>query len=257
MLANRDWGLIGRSIIQPEHYRALLRARAVYEHPKDSLQRYFFGSGKWPADIGLRTPMGTESVRVYSVHDMFTVHEVFCREDYRMPSGSRTVVDIGSNIGISARYFLSHAPGVHVHMFEPVPTNVERLRQQLADCPESWTLTEAAVADHAGKVEFGVEETGRYGAIGADLDESIEVECLGINDVLDGILSSAEQIDLLKIDTEGAEVATLEAIRPELLSRIRSISLETYENPNPDPRRFKGSRQVMVRRLDRLEPAGW
>jgi hypothetical protein len=40
------------------------------------------------------------------------------------------------------------------------------------------------------------------------------------------VLEREPVIDLLKLDTEGAEAATVRAIAPELLARIRSIVCE-------------------------------
>lgn len=183
---------------------------------------------------------------------MFTVHEVYCRRDYLVSRDARCIVDIGSNIGISARYFRARAPEAHLHLYEPVPFNLERLRHQL-EGHENWvTVNEVAVADRAGRVDFGVEPSGRYCGIGVAADQRIEVDCAEINEVLGSVLSTADEIDMLKIDTEGAEVSTLEAISPEILSRIRSIRLETYERPNPMPERFRATNRLMVRRLDRI-----
>ncbi len=253
MLADRDRSLVIRSVFEPPHYAALVRSFKVYERPLDSLRRYFSGSGSWPADIGVRTPSGTEVIRAYSPHDMFTVHELFCRHDYRLPKDARCVVDIGSNIGISARYFFAYAPRARVHLYEPVPINVERLLGQLAGREASFKLNEAAVAASSGRVTFGVEPTGRYGGIGAETGEEIEVDCLSINDVLEDVLAEHDEIDLLKIDTEGAEVSTVNAIRPELLERVKAIRLETFDNPNPMPERFRGRRRLMIRCLDRVD----
>jgi len=257
MLAQRDRGLIARSLVQPEHYSGLARSLRVYERPVDSLSRYFFGTGEWPAKVTVAAKSGRETLTVYSVHDMFTVHELFCRHDYAVPEGSKTIVDIGSNIGISARYFIAQAPTAKLHLFEPVPFNVERLRDQLGGFEDKFTLNEAAVAAEGGRVSFGVEPSGRYCGINQSLDEQISVECIGINEVLEQALETSNTVDLLKIDTEGAELTTLAAIRPDLLSRVRSIQLETYANPNPLPERFVGTRQVMIRRLDATKLARW
>jgi len=250
MLAQRDRGLIARSLVQHEHYAALARSLRVYDRPVESLGRYFFGTGEWPAQVTVSAGAGKATLTVYSVHDMFTVHELFCRHDYAVPEGSKTIVDIGSNIGISARYFIARAPTAKLHLFEPVPFNVERLRDQLSGYEQSFTLTEAAVAAEGGRVSFGIEPSGRYCGINQSLEQQISVDCLGINEVLEQVLETADTVDLLKIDTEGAELTTLAAIRPDLLSRVRSIQLETYDNPNPLPERFAGTRQVMIRRLD-------
>jgi FkbM family methyltransferase len=166
-----------------------------------------------------------------------TVVEVFCRLDYAAPPDVGVVVDLGSNIGISALYFLTRNPHCRCRLFEPVARNVERLRENLAGFEGRYELTEAAVWDRAGTVTFGVEPSGRYGGIGVPAAESIEVPCLEINDVLE----REPSIDVLKVDTEGAEVATVAAIRPDLQARIRLIYLETMDRPVLHPERFEPS----------------
>jgi len=76
-----------------------------------------------------------------------------------------------------------------------------------------------------------VEPTGRYGGIGLARDRSIEVDCLEINQVLEDVLAREGEIDLLKLDTEGMELPTVRAIRPELLRRIRVVYFEVEEEP--------------------------
>jgi FkbM family methyltransferase len=210
----------------------------VYEEPGQALRRYLAGRGDYPYRCPVRTPAGTVAPMLHSSHDMFTVNEVFCREDYAAGHDLRTVVDIGSNIGISALYFLTRGPDVRCHLFEPVPRNVERLRSNLLAYKDRYTLEQAAVADRAGTVAFGVEPTGRYGGIGVVTEEAIEVRCLDINEVLERVLDGEPRIDVLKLDTEGAEASTVRAIRPDLLARVRRIYLETTDPAAAHPAGF-------------------
>jgi FkbM family methyltransferase len=140
-------------------------------------------------------------------------------------------VDIGSNIGISALFFLTRNDHSRCHLYEPVPENVKRLRDNLAGFEDRYDLHEAAVADRAGRVEFGVEPTGRYGGIGINYERSIEVDCLEINRVLEDVLEREGEIDLLKLDIEGMELLTVRAIRPELLRRIGIVYFECEAEP--------------------------
>jgi FkbM family methyltransferase len=183
-----------------------------------------------------------------------TVHEMFCREDYRAGPDLGAVVDIGSNIGLSALYFLTRNATSRCHLFEPVPRNVERLRENLAGLEDRWTLTQAAVADRKGTMPFRSEFTGRYGGLGLEGGEQIEVEVRNVNDVLRSVLEAERAIDLLKIDTEGSEAATVAAIDRELLARIgwivcedtqgvidvvgwpRRVRCDTTTLTNPEPR---------------------
>jgi FkbM family methyltransferase len=157
---------------------------------------------------------------------MLTLNEVFCRNDYPADSSLRVVLDVGSNIGISALYFLTRNRHSRCYLFEPSPNNVHRLRRQLAPFEGRYELAECAVADRDGEVTFGVEPTGRYGGIDVETGQSITVACRHINGVLAEILEKEGSIDIIKIDTEGAEISTVKAMDARLLESVRSIFLE-------------------------------
>jgi FkbM family methyltransferase len=227
VVAQRPLSMIAREAVRGSNWRALARMPRRYPDLLESARRYFGAGGAYPWDCRIRTPLGVVAPRLHGPHDMFTVNEVFCREDYHAGPHDRIVVDIGSNIGISALYFLTRSRDVRCHLFEPVPRNVERLRFNLGAYEDRYTLEPAAVADRSGTVTFGVEPTGRYGGIGVATADAIEVRCLEINEVLERVLDEAPGIDVLKLDTEGAEAATVRAIRPDLLARVRRIYLET------------------------------
>lgn len=227
MLGGRPLSLVLAEVREPGNYRALLQGARLYTRPRENLGRYLLRRGGYPYRCEVRTPLGIVAPVLHSADDMLTVNEVFCREDYRAAPGVRVVVDVGSNIGISALYFLTRGPAVRVHAFEPVPINVERLRANLAGFEDRLSLREVAVAERTGRVPFGIEPTGRYGGIGVATGRSIDVECVDVNSVLGEVLESEGTIDVLKLDTEGMEVATVAAIDPVHLRRIRTIYLET------------------------------
>ena len=241
MLGGREPSLVLSEVVQRQNYVALWRMLRRYPGPSKNLGRYFFGWGDYPYRCRVRTPCGEVASTLYSHHDMWTVNEVFCREDYAAGPELRVAVDIGSNIGISALYFLTRNESARCYLYEPVPDNVQRLRANLAGFEDRYLLREAAVADREGHVRFGVEPTGRYGGIGLELDGSIEVDCLDINAVLSEILGREPSIDVLKLDTEGKELPTVQAIRPELLRRIDTIYFEWPEEPEVHRELFEHS----------------
>jgi FkbM family methyltransferase len=238
MLGGRSAGFVARQIIEPANYRSLPRLLRVSVRPLSFARSYFLGGGVFPSPCPLRTPMGVVAPTMYSHHDVFTVNEVFCRDDYRLPSGARVVLDIGSNIGISALYFLTRSPEVRVHLYEPDPRNAERLRGNLAAFDGRWTLHEEAVGDRDGAVAFGRDATGRYGGIGVATAEQIQVRCRHIDDVLREVLALEGHIDFVKIDTEGLENATVAAIDRTLLAQLGGLCYETRSPLNPWPERF-------------------
>jgi FkbM family methyltransferase len=190
------------------------------------LCRYLFGVGDYPWVARLRTPVGPWEAHLFVRDDVLTLNEVFCREDYPADGSTDVVVDVGSNIGLSALYFLTRSPNSRCYLFEPVPQNVARLRLNLAGLERRYTLAETAVGAEDGMVEFGVEPTGRYGGIGVRTGTMTQVPCEHINGVLGRILAAEGRIDVLKIDTEGQEARTLAAIDPLLLDRLGRVYLE-------------------------------
>ena len=93
LLADRSLGFVVRNAVRPDNYRSLMRAPRRYEHPGDALRRYFLGSGDYPARIGVKTPVGIVRPTAWTKDDVFTVNEVFCRQDYAIGAGSVTVED--------------------------------------------------------------------------------------------------------------------------------------------------------------------
>jgi len=205
----------------------------VYHHPLDAYRRYLFGLGAYPATIELGTPTGDIHLTAYSHHDILTINEIFCRCDYPADASDEVFVDFGSNIGMSAAYFLTRNRRSFAYLYEPVPSNVERLRSNLAFLSGRYALEVAAVGTHAGTARFGTEETGRYGAIDAQTGTQIDVRCLESNDVLREVIAQRGKIDVLKIDIEGLESAVVSRIFPELRTKIGSIFAECRFAENP------------------------
>ena len=131
----------------------------------ENARRYLTGKGQYPYKCRVRTPTGVVTPELFSSHDMSTVNEIFCREDYRAPASLTVAVDLGANIGISGLYFLTRNKTSRVYLFEPDPKNVARLRDNLAGYESRYRLEEVAVAARDGEATFGVESTGRYGTL--------------------------------------------------------------------------------------------
>lgn len=257
MLGDRRLGRIATAVAKGHHYRALWNMWRLYPRFGDNLRRYVTGAGSYPYRIAVRTPLGVVTPTIFSHHDMLTVNEIFCRHDYWAGGDVRGVVDLGSNIGISALYFLTRNPTVTCHLFEPNPNNITKLRHNLAGFEARFTLHQCAVATEGGTVTFGVEATGRYGGIGVKTGEYIQVECRGINDVLDAVFEQTRVIDILKIDTEGAELPTLRAIQRDHLMRIRRIYLDAAIPPGVHADLFFQRQYGDVCQLANRKLGGW
>jgi FkbM family methyltransferase len=119
-----------------------------------------------------------------------------------------TVVDVGANIGIHARFFsqLTGSNG-RVHAFEPSPTNFLRLEDNIAGRP-NVTAVRAAVGEKSGTVGLFLSDTlnvdHRTYDDGNDR-ERVEVPLVS----LDEYFRPGTVIDFLKIDVQGYEDSVL------------------------------------------------
>jgi FkbM family methyltransferase len=247
LLNDRSLWLIARNVARWSNYYALARVNRVYEHPLAAASRYLLGGGEYPCPVRVRTPTGPQAVTLFNSQDAVTVHEIFCREDYKCPSPPRVIVDLGSNIGVSALYFLTRSPSAYCELYEPDPRNVPKLLLNLQAFSDRFTLHETAVADREGVLPFSREPTGRYGRLNLKADVphavpgtlkdqaqtqesgTIKVRVEHINTVLSQAIARHGTIDLLKVDTEGTELATVRAIDPAIRSHIRRIVIEWFD----------------------------
>jgi FkbM family methyltransferase len=253
-IGNRPLPTVLRSAFQKRNYVALLNMHRSYPAFWENLRRYLSGKGAYPYRIEIRTPTGSVSPILYSNDDLLGVNEIFCRQDYFAGTTVKVVVDVGSNIGLSALYFLTRNRESACYLFEPDTRNVQRLRLNLIGFESRYFLREVAIWNYSGKVQFGLESTGRYGGIGIQTSEQIKVNCLDVNTMLREILDKETVIDILKIDTEGAELSTVRAIETRYLMRIRRIYLESHpaERLHPaifDQQQYGGVCQLTNRAL--------
>lgn len=225
---------------RPRNYRAVWSTVRTSREPLRALDRYVRGSGRYPWTVVLRTPTGPIELLVPHPHDVRTVNEVFHRRDYGA-GRPEVVVDIGGNIGVSAAYFLSRSPTTRVHVWEPVPHNLQSLRLNVAQFGERCIVHEMALAPTAGPGTFLIDPVGRYSGLAAyqpsaDGRVAVEVQCESVAEALRAVVDREGRIDLLKIDTEGSEEAIVAAIPVDVRGVIGEI---VHEYPG-GVRRLKG-----------------
>lgn len=148
----------------------------------------------------------------------------------------KTVVDVGANAGHYTQAVLALQKDAQIWAFEPHPKTFARLQAAYGETP-NVRLTQAAVGslDEHGKTLELWDYAGQDGSEHASLHKSSVVnqqakkQAFSVPVVaLDKVLASLEQeIDLLKIDTEGHELAVLKGAAKLLKSgRVRCIHFE-------------------------------
>ena len=122
------------------------------------------------------------------------------------------MVDVGANYGYFSLLWAAQKPGNRVIAFEASPRNQQALRQNVEKnaLAEVVTLRSEAAGKEKGKLSFHLgpeEQTGWGGLVQGDAEGAeVVVPVVTLDEELKGI----PFVDVLKIDTEGADTWVLE-----------------------------------------------
>jgi len=185
---------------------------------------------------------------------------------YRSHDGQQPVVfDVGANVGNYAREILAIDRAVSIYCFEPHPTNIAKLRLALGS---AITVVPSAVGSEAGTLElfdYADEDGSSHASVYKDVFEKIHkrahvshrVEVVAIDDILER--EKIPRVALLKIDTEGHELAALTGASRALADRRIDVVHFEFNEMNIASRTFIGDflQRLPGFRLYRLLPDGW
>jgi FkbM family methyltransferase len=137
------------------------------------------------------------------------------------------VWDVGANVGIFSVVGASMADSVVA--FEPIPSNVTRIRENLTLNGNSATIQRLALSDSNDGTQLAVSSpsgTGAFGIVGnGDGREMVSVRTAPGDDLVSGGLPAPT---VLKIDVQGAELAVLSGLS-ESLDGCRVVYCNVYE----------------------------
>lgn len=228
-------------ILDPSSYIGILNFFQVHENPLKAILNEGFSLGDYPCVINIKTPVGKHKVKLWSVADFSTLNLVFCRKDYYTPANLKTVIDIGSNVGLSTLYWLTRNNDSFTYCYEPSPISLERLEENLKDLSGRYSVEQAAVSDFNGQGQLGIEKSGVYSSLDLKSEEYVECQVLCINEILEKVCSERNNIDVLKIDSEGHELRTLKAIDKNFWNKISVINVDMFGASKYIPENFQYS----------------
>ena len=164
--------------------------------------------------------------------DPYSLVEVLLGDEYTdyLPRGFeiKTVVDLGANIGMFSLLCAAVFPGADLFCVEPDPANSEQLRRNLAGISaSSTTALEGAVWTHdgAGTLITSSAATEHSMLEASQNTGSVEIKCYTMESILR--LTEVSEIDLLKVDIEGAERELLEHC-DTWIERVKVMLLELH-----------------------------
>ena len=176
-------------------------------------------------------------------------HDLFVRQHlaFKASGTAPRILDCGANIGLATLYFKSLYPGARITSYEADPDICEMLRENLRNNGASDVeVIPAAVWTADGDVSFYCEgaDSGTIEQFASGVQGTMQhVPSIRLRDVL-----LQENIDLLKLDIESAEVAVLDDCR-DALQNTSAIVMDLHE--------FDRDRRTTTAVLELLGEAGF
>ena len=180
-----------------------------------------------------------------------------------------TVIDVGANIGLWTQYVLDNHTDIKVYCFEPILQIFEALKENLESYKEKGTikLFNIGLSNRTEKINFNYYPRVSTDSTLIPFDFEIQVDYF-VKKANKGILKNVplklkrklissilrymykpeivecqitslseiiknekiERIDLLKVDTEGAEWDILNSIEDKDWKKIKQLSIEVHTN---------------------------
>jgi FkbM family methyltransferase len=166
--------------------------------------------------------------------DVTTLFQIFFAGEYDVVTNNKIsfIIDCGANIGLSAVYFASKYPGARIIAVEPDKTNFHYLQLNTKQYKNVTCLNNAIWPRHARMniVETG---TGNWGLQTKETNEQNDniIESITIEEILHNF--QANEIDLLKIDIEGAEKDLFSFNYSEWLKKTKIVAIELHDHLSP------------------------
>jgi len=175
--------------------------------------RWRLGVDGAPIRIRLTTDDGLPmELQACSYTDMLVLREIILDGEYQIPDGMSpsTILDLGSNTGISVTYFKTRFPDAQIVVVEPDPKVLPLLQINVGGLPDV-IVKPVAVSTSSGTSRFHSARSSWASSLDppeGEVSEEIEVPTATVADVL--AQGGLERVDLVKIDVEGAEWPLLE-----------------------------------------------
>ncbi|MGW1671591.1 amino acid adenylation domain-containing protein [Streptomyces sp. NPDC002324] len=234
---------------------AYVAAKRSHAPVVDGIQRF-----QLPGGLAVAAPSADEAL---FLHRQIFEEDEYSRFGVYLGEGA-VVVDVGANIGLFSLWAHKQADGVRLLSVEPNPDVLPFLRSNLELHSVASEVVPVALTDRIGSEELtsfpqltylsGLG-TGRERAAAGLVQSHYRNTVIGDGDLADEELSSLlvaaesrlaatshtvetttlstlfeehglDRVDLLKINTEGAELEVLRGVRPEHWSRVRQVCLE-------------------------------
>jgi len=173
--------------------------------------------------------------------DMVLIYEILLKSkfkrEYYFPGEIKPniIFDIGSNIGITSIYLASIYPNATIYSFEPLGENFEILKKNTSSIKNIKVFNIGLGSKNGSFKVFLSDDKNNHGGVsfyseveGNALESYTDCEVRNINDFISE--NNIDSVDLIKIDTEGAEYDILTTYKKDYLDKTSWITGELHGN---------------------------
>lgn len=171
----------------------------------------------------------------------FAVYELFTDDAYHLPwftqglGSAPVVLDLGGHIGSFSLAINRLFPDALIDAFEPTPSTATYLRRNVETngLSDRIRVFESAISARAGTLMMAVCDDGsaHNGVMleGTPGTTTIEVPTTPLQDAF---AAARGQVDLVKLDIEGAEYEAILESSPELWRSVQRVVMEYHHMPD-------------------------
>ena len=179
----------------------------------------------------LRSPLFRNSIRLRtSDSDLDIFNQVFVERQYQWKDIAqlqpRVIIDAGANIGLAALYFARLFPDARICCIEPDAANFQLLQHNTRNYPNICTL-QAAVWYKNEKLDFANKEGFSAGLQVEPTAQTNAIQGYTISELIQHF--GIDEIDILKMDVEGAEKEIFGAGDTTWLQQVHILVIELHD----------------------------
>src|SRR4030095_16496880 len=183
-------------------------------------------------DFTVQLPGLTKKINIRKgTSDWKAFKQVFIWKEYEypIPFDPRAILDAGANVGYASLWFTRKFPQAKIISLEPEDSNFKMLKKNTDGYANIFPVR-AGLWSHPCFLKIIATESGNWGfrteVSKNETDNSIGA--LGVNEIMD--LYSWKDIDIVKMDIEGAEKIVFADGTQQWLPKVKMMFLELHDN---------------------------
>lgn len=163
--------------------------------------------------------------------DEWLFYQIFSQKQYQIKvNNCETIIDLGANIGFASVYFKTIYPNARIICVEPDEENFNYLHENMSNYYKS-TCYKCAIGSEEGNARIINKSKVEPWAIRTESVSDGNISVFTLDRIM--LEQGITQVDILKIDIEGAESELFSKNFDKWLSKVWVIVIELHEHLSP------------------------